>query len=165
MSSRRRLLRLISAGVRPCDSSHCSNSRTRTLCSIAGWLTATVMVVRPPPISTQSLSRKGPRMKLSTCARFSCRRITTRPLLFAAHTANTFFAKSIPIVVTSIADPCIFTSSLQDGSEPGRGRPKDPWSQEAGGERGSPRPLSQVKARTVAGGRRASPHHARTGSA
>src|SRR5713226_1783898 len=48
-------------------------------------------------------------------------------------------------------DPCIFTSSLQDGSEPGRGRPKDPWSQEAGGERGSPRPLSQVKARTVAG--------------
>ena len=49
------------------------------------------------------------------------------------------------------SDPCIFTSALQDGSEPGRGRPKDPWSQEAGRERGSPRPLSQVKARTVAG--------------
>src|SRR5216683_2450231 len=36
-----RLLRLISAGVRPCDSSHCSNSRTRTLCSTPGCLTTT----------------------------------------------------------------------------------------------------------------------------
>src|SRR5208282_1791367 len=51
-------------------------------------------------------------MKPSTCARRSCRRITTRPLLSAALTANTFFAKSIPIVVTSISDPPRFVRML-----------------------------------------------------
>src|SRR5208337_3032564 len=42
----------------------------------------------------------------------SCRRITTRPLLSAPDTANTLFAKSIPIVVISIPDPPRFVRML-----------------------------------------------------
>jgi hypothetical protein len=41
-SLRKRLFRLISAGVRPSDSSHRSKSRTRTLCSISGCLATTL---------------------------------------------------------------------------------------------------------------------------
>src|SRR6266436_1765683 len=48
-------------------------------------------------------------MNPNTCARRSCRRITTRPRLSAPLTANTLFAKSIPIVVTSISDPPRFS--------------------------------------------------------
>jgi hypothetical protein len=41
-----------------CPCSHCSKSCTRTLCSTRGCLTTTVIVVRPPPISsTQWFSR------------------------------------------------------------------------------------------------------------
>src|SRR5579864_5367532 len=59
----------------------------------------------------------------TTCTHFSCRRITTRPLTSAPRTANTFFAKSIPIVVTSISDPPLLCSDVaQDILGPLRGR-------------------------------------------
>src|SRR6202051_1349085 len=50
-------------------------------------------------------------MNPSTCGRRSCRRIPTRPRLSAPLTANTLFAKSIPIVVTSI-EPLAFRMLL-----------------------------------------------------
>src|SRR5262249_23604435 len=106
----------------------------------------------PPVASIPTTQRGSSRMNPSICARRSCRRITTRPLPSAALTANALFAKSIPIVVTSISDPCISTTASQDRLR--RGRSTDPGLPEgqSGGEQESPRRnhrRSQV--RTVAG--------------
>jgi hypothetical protein len=49
-SSRKRGLRLISAGERPTNSSQFSKSRTRTVCSTSGCFTMTLILVRPCPI-------------------------------------------------------------------------------------------------------------------
>src|SRR6202051_330637 len=74
-------------------------------------------LARPVLPSTRCLhphpttQRGSPRMNPSTCGRRSCRRITTRPRLSAPLTANTLFAKSIPIVVTSI-EPLAFRMLL-----------------------------------------------------
>ena len=46
-SSRRRLLRLTSAGVRQCDSRHRSKSRIRIVCRTSGCFTTTEIVVWP----------------------------------------------------------------------------------------------------------------------
>src|SRR5208337_1318564 len=83
---------------------------TRTSCpSGVSWR---AQYCAPPLASIPTTQRGSPRMKLSTCARRSCRRITTRPLLSAPDTANTLFAKSIPIVVISIPDPPRFVRML-----------------------------------------------------
>jgi hypothetical protein len=69
-SSRKRVLRLISAGERPADSSQFSKSRTRTTCSTSGCLTMTLILVRPRPMSpAQSASRNA----LRPCATASYR--------------------------------------------------------------------------------------------
>src|SRR5262249_15830790 len=86
------------------------------------------------------------------------------PLLSAPHTANTLFAKSIPIVVTSIADPCISTTASQNRLR--RGRSTDPSlpGGQSGEEQEPPRRnhrRSQV--RTVAGNRLAPGRNAQGG--